>query len=245
MSDEQEKPPELLPASEMIDRELLELALESHARAVMYPESKVQHDRANECKDELLKRLNVRADIATANGSEVSDIERLARDLVWSPESWDAYLIAKEQGDGPAEDPEFWLLAQAVEAAFGPQPPCPEDLAYADKVITKVKSAASDDEVDAILRKADIEPESLVNEFIERLGRELRAAIRERDAARSLASAGDGERVKELEAENDRLTKLLAIPRVRHALEAEGFYRAMNDEPDIAEAYLEPKGTKA
>lgn len=48
---------QLLPASEMIDRELVELALESHSRAVMYPNSKVQHDRANECRDELLKRL--------------------------------------------------------------------------------------------------------------------------------------------------------------------------------------------
>jgi len=48
---------ELLSASEMIDRELVELALESHARALMYPDSKIQHDRANECRNELLKRL--------------------------------------------------------------------------------------------------------------------------------------------------------------------------------------------
>lgn len=47
----------LLPATDMIDRELVELALESHARALMYPESKIQHDRANECRDELLARL--------------------------------------------------------------------------------------------------------------------------------------------------------------------------------------------
>ncbi len=46
-----------LPATDMIDRELVELALESHARAMMYPQSKVQHDRANECRDELLARL--------------------------------------------------------------------------------------------------------------------------------------------------------------------------------------------
>jgi hypothetical protein len=53
----EQEAPELLPASEMIDRELVELALESHARALMYFNSKVQHDRANECRNELLKRL--------------------------------------------------------------------------------------------------------------------------------------------------------------------------------------------
>lgn len=53
----------LLPASEMIDRELLEVALESHARAVMMPNSKIQHDRANECRNEILKRLYTRASV--------------------------------------------------------------------------------------------------------------------------------------------------------------------------------------
>lgn len=61
MADEQQpenKAPGLLPASEMINRELVQLALESYARALMYPNSEVQHDRANECRNELLNRLN-------------------------------------------------------------------------------------------------------------------------------------------------------------------------------------------
>jgi hypothetical protein len=59
----------LLPASEMVNRELVTLALESHARALMYPNSQIQHDRANECKDELLRRLN---SLSTVDSGEAS-----------------------------------------------------------------------------------------------------------------------------------------------------------------------------
>lgn len=69
----------LLPASEMIDRELVELALESHARAVMYPESKIQHDRANECRDELLRRLTR----ASRTPQDANTDEQLTQDAEW------------------------------------------------------------------------------------------------------------------------------------------------------------------
>lgn len=47
----------LLPASEMIDRELVDLAMESHTRAALNPDVRELRDRDNECRAELLKRL--------------------------------------------------------------------------------------------------------------------------------------------------------------------------------------------
>ena len=60
------------------------------------------------------------ASVLTENAN-FQKVAEAARDFIWEPENWEAYQDSKESNSA-AWPPEFLLLAQAVEEAFGPMP---------------------------------------------------------------------------------------------------------------------------